>query len=103
MLCRWHIVCFAHDGKIKPWGHALSPEEIVTALQTTPHDQLASIAATLHHGNEVHNVAAMSDAELIKFIQSANIEASHTGPIAFGGYFFWYHRAFTASTYSQGW
>lgn len=61
---------------------------MVAALQNTPQEQLASIAATLHHGGEAHNVAAMSNAELIKFIGASDLHASQTGPIAFGGYFF---------------
>jgi len=59
-------------------------------LQTTPHNQLAAIAATLHEaGGHAQNVAAMSNAELIRLIESSpDLHASHTGPIAFGGYFF---------------
>jgi cytochrome c oxidase subunit 3 len=74
--------------KANPWGPALSHEAVAAALQNTPQTQLAAIAASLHHGTEVHNVAAMSNAELIKFIESADLHASQTGPIAFGGYFF---------------
>jgi len=74
--------------KANPWGPALPHETMLAALQATPHDQLASIAATLHHGGETHNVAAMSNPELIRFIESSGLHANHTGPIAFGGYFF---------------
>ena len=74
--------------KANPWGTAIPHEAIAAALQNTPHEQLASIAATLHQGTEVHNVAAMSNPELIKFIESSDIHANNTGPIAFGGYFF---------------
>lgn len=74
--------------KANPWGTALSHEAMISALQTTPHDQLAAIAGTLQHAGEAHNTAAMSDAQLIKFIESSGLHANHTGPIAFGGYFF---------------
>ena len=74
--------------KANPWGPELQHDAIAAALQTTPHDQLTAIAATLHHGGEAHNVTAMSDPELIKFIESAGLHANQTGPIAFGGYFF---------------
>lgn len=74
--------------KTNPWGNAVSHEAVAAALQNTPQTQLAAIAASLHHGTEVHNVAAMSNTELIKFIESADLHASQTGPIAFGGYFF---------------
>ena len=74
--------------KSNPWGTALPHEAIAAALQATPHDQLASIAATLHHTGEAHNVTAMTNAELIKFIEASDLHASKTGPIAFGGYFF---------------
>ena len=74
--------------KMNPWGAQLAHETMLTALQNTPKEQLASIAATIHHGSEVHNVAAMSNPELIKFIESSDLHVSNTGPIAFGGYFF---------------
>jgi len=76
--------------KANPWGLEVAHESVLAALQKTPHDQLASIAATLHHGAESagHNVAAMSDAELISFIQSSGLHVTNPGPIAFGGYFF---------------
>ena len=74
--------------KANPWGTALSHEAMAAALQTTPHNQLASIAATLHNNGAAHNVHAMSNPELIKFIESSGLHANNTGPIAFGGYFF---------------
>ena len=77
--------------KANPWGEALSPQAITTALQNTSNQQLAAIAATLHHsgvGAAHHDLAALSNADLIKTIQDAGIQAAHTGPIAFGGYFF---------------
>ena len=74
--------------KANPWGHELSHEAMMTALQSTPHDQLAKIAATLQHGGESHNMGSMQNAELISMIQSSGLHATHTGPIAFGGYFF---------------
>ena len=74
--------------KSNPWGTPLPHEAMVAALQNTPKDQLASIAATLHQAGEAHNLPAMSNAELIKFIESSGLHANNTGPIAFGGYFF---------------
>ncbi|MBP6024621.1 MAG: cytochrome c oxidase subunit 3 [Ferruginibacter sp.] len=77
--------------KSNPWGAEVPHEAIAAALQTTPHDQLAAIASTLHHGAESgvhHNVASMTNAELINTIQAANIEVSHVGRPAFGSYFF---------------
>jgi cytochrome c oxidase subunit III len=75
--------------KGNPWGEALPHEAIAAALQKTPHDQLLSIAGTLHHeGGVHHDLTKMSDSELIKMIQAANIHVTHTGPRAFGGYFF---------------
>lgn len=72
-----------------PWGAAVPHEAIAAALQKTPHDQLVSIAGTLHHeGGVHHDLAKMSDGELVKMIQAANIHVSQTGPRAFGGYFF---------------
>src|SRR5207249_3385255 len=76
--------------KSNPWGLEVDHGTMLAALQKTPHDHLVSIAATLHHGTEgaAHNVATMSDAELISFIQSSDFHVSYPGPIAFGGYFF---------------
>jgi len=77
--------------KSNPWGTEVPHEAIAAALQTTPHDQLAAIASTLHHGAESgvhHNVASMTNAELINTIQAANIEVSNVGRPAFGSYFF---------------
>lgn len=77
--------------KSNPWGAALAPDAIAAALQTTPHSQLTEIASSLQHAGEAPNagnVAAMSDPDLVRFIQSSDLHASHTGPIAFGGYFF---------------
>jgi cytochrome c oxidase subunit III len=77
--------------KSNPWGEALSTQAIATALQNTSNQQLTAIAATLHHagvGAAHHDLAALSNTDLIKSIQDAGIQAAHTGPIAFGGYFF---------------
>lgn len=74
--------------KSNPWGAHLSEEAIAAALQKTPSNQLAAIAATLHHGAGEAHSAALPNAELIRQIQAAGIHATQTGPIAFGGYFF---------------
>jgi cytochrome c oxidase subunit III len=76
--------------RLNPWGNELGHEAMLAALQTTPHDQLAAIASTLHHGGEAaaHNVAELSNNELVEMITKSGIHVNHTGPIAFGGYFF---------------
>ena len=74
--------------KANPWGPTVPHEAMLTALQNTPHNQMVQIAGTLHETGGSHSVAAMSDAELVKMIQSAGVHASQPGPIAFGGYFF---------------
>lgn len=74
--------------KSNPWGAHLSTEAIAAALQKTPTDQLAAIAATLHHGGGEAHTTVLNNAELIQQIQAAGIHATQTGPIAFGGYFF---------------
>lgn len=75
--------------KSNPFGTPLTHEAMLAALQNTPQEQLAAIAATLHQTTgEAHNTAAMSSGELIKFIESSGLHANHAGPIAFGGYFF---------------
>jgi len=74
--------------KSNPFGTPLGHEAMIAALQNTPKEQLASIAATIYVAGETHNVAAMSNGELIKFIEASGIHANNAGPIAFGGYFF---------------
>ena len=74
-----------------PWGVPLDHEAIHAALSRTPHVQLASIAGTIHEGG-VHEtmkeLMAKTDQDLISTIQAANLHITHTGPKAFGGYFF---------------
>src|SRR4051812_48014675 len=45
-----------------PWGMDLPHHEALAALQKTPHDQLVSIASSLHHGAEhgASNLSALS-------------------------------------------
>ncbi len=74
--------------KMNPWGTEVSHEAMLAALQNTPHEQLAAIASTLHHGGEHTDISALTDAQLIDTIKAAGIQVNHTGPIAFGGYFF---------------
>jgi len=74
-----------------PWGTAVSHEAMIAALQNTPHDQLVSIASTLHHAAETgvhHDAATLSSAELINTIQASHVEVSNVGRPAFGSYFF---------------
>jgi cytochrome c oxidase subunit 3 len=76
--------------KMNPWGHELTQPEFIAALQKTPHEQLLKIASTLHHeaAAGAHSLAAVPDAQLVQQISASGIQATHTGPIAFGGYFF---------------
>jgi cytochrome c oxidase subunit 3 len=78
--------------KMNPWGEALSNTELMGALQKTSHQQLVAIASTLHHGGAEaaahHATSKLTNQELINQIASSGLHATHTGPIAFGGYFF---------------
>ena len=76
--------------KSNPWGTELSHEAMLAALQITPHDQLVTIASTLHHGAAAaaENVSALSNTELVNHIAASGLHATNRGPIAFGGYFF---------------
>ena len=74
--------------RMNPWGSAVPHEAIIAALQKTPQDQLVNIASTIHHEGAAHNVAEMSNTQLVDMIQAAGVHVNHTGPIAFGGYFF---------------
>jgi cytochrome c oxidase subunit III len=89
MLDNGTLGTIATTVKGNPWGAAVPTDVAMAALQKTPHDQLVSIANTLHHsGGAHHDVAKMADGELVKMIQAANVHVSNTGPRAFGGYFF---------------
>lgn len=74
--------------RMNPWGDEIPHEAMLAALKTTPQDQLINIASTIHHEGASHNLAEMSNAQLVDMISAAGIHANHTGPIAFGGYFF---------------
>ncbi len=77
--------------KSNPWGSPVAHDAMLAALQTTPHDQLVSIASTLHHSADAglhHDLSTVSNAELINTIKAANIEVSNVGRPAFGSYFF---------------
>ena len=74
--------------RMNPWGAEIPHEAMLAALKTTPQDQLVNIASTIHHEGVSHNLAEMSNTQLIDMISAAGIHANHTGPIAFGGYFF---------------
>ena len=77
--------------KMNPWGADLSHTEMMAALQKTSHEQLVAIASTLHHGTEAaghHTATALTNQQLIAQISASGLHATHTGPIAFGGYFF---------------
>lgn len=76
--------------KTNPWGAAVDHDAIATALKNTSHENLVAIASTLNHGADAahHNTHALSHEQLISTIQAANIHVNHTGPVAFGGYFF---------------
>jgi cytochrome c oxidase subunit III len=77
-----------------PWGLPAAHEAMVAALQKTPHDQLVNIANTIHHagaevaGHNAHNVTAMSNAELINMLSTADLHVNNVGRPAFGSYFF---------------
>ncbi len=75
-----------------PWGTPAAQDAMIAALQKTPHDQLVNIANTIHHagaeGHSIHNVAAMSNAQLTSMISAADLHVSNVGRPAFGSYFF---------------
>ena len=74
--------------RMNPWGSEIPHEAMLAALKTTPQDQLINIASTIHHEGASHNLAEMSNTQLVDMISAAGIHANNTGPIAFGGYFF---------------
>ncbi len=74
--------------RMNPWGAEIPHEAMLAALKTTPQDQLINIASTIHHEGASHNLAEMSNTQLVDMISAAGIHANNTGPIAFGGYFF---------------
>jgi cytochrome c oxidase subunit 3 len=91
-------VTLMHDGtlatlattvKSNPWGTAVAHDQVLIALQKTPHDQLINIVNSLSHGGGAHHdAAAMSHSELISTIQAADLHVNTVGRPAFGSYFF---------------
>ncbi len=76
-----------------PWGLPATHDAMLAALQKTPHDQLVSIANTLHHGgteaaHTAHNTAAMTNDALAKMISTSDLHVNNVGRPAFGSYFF---------------
>ncbi len=74
-----------------PWGLPLSHEALQAALQKTSHGQLVAIASTIHESGVHHTTEELmlkTNSELSGMISAANIHITHTGPRAFGGYFF---------------
>lgn len=99
----WHLitgehVTLLHDGtlatvtttiKANPWGTAVPANQVLEALQKTPHDQLVNIANSLSHGGSAaHNLSGLSNAELINTIQASELHVNNLGRPAFGNYFF---------------
>ena len=78
-----------------PWGSAVPHENIMAALQKTPHESLVNIANSLHHAgasaaeHTTHAAAKMSNSELTTLISStADLHVNNVGRPAFGSYFF---------------
>ncbi|MEP6673571.1 MAG: cytochrome c oxidase subunit 3 [Ferruginibacter sp.] len=79
--------------KSNPWGPEVPHEAIAAALMKTPHEHLVAIASTIHEsGATPASLSAMTDVNLVNTIEEAvkggELHIAHTGPIAFGGYFF---------------
>jgi cytochrome c oxidase subunit 3 len=77
--------------RINPWGDLAAPADVTAAIQNTPREVLEKLALLGGHGHEdaAHaNVAALSNAELIKSINFESLHIRENGPVAFGGYFF---------------
>ncbi len=76
-----------------PWGLPATHDAMLAALQKTPHDQLVSIANTLHQGgteaaHTAHNTATMTNDALAKMISTSDLHVNNVGRPAFGSYFF---------------
>jgi cytochrome c oxidase subunit 3 len=92
-------IAYLHDNTLSvlpttvssnPWGTpVLSHDSIMTALQHTPHVQLADIAKSLVETGPKPNTEAMSNPDLINMITaSPDFHVSNVGRPAFGSYFF---------------
>lgn len=97
-LLTGHHIAMLKDGTLStmhtsimgnPFGSALTHEEILNALNSTPHDQLVAIAGTLEHaGGASGDLSSLTNQDLINQISSAGIHANHQGVVSFGGFFF---------------
>ena len=96
LLTGEHIVLA--DGKLdmiaqnmrgNPWGKLVENSTAITAaLNNTPHEALVNIVHSQHHANTAAELSTLSDAQLRKLVDLAEVHIREKGPVAFGGYFF---------------
>ena len=97
-----HLITGEHivlaDGKLdfigqnmrgNPWGKLVENSTAITAaLNNTQHDALVSIVHSQHHANTMAELSTLTDPQLRKLIDLAEVHIREKGPVAFGGYFF---------------
>ena len=96
-----HLITGEHvvlaDGKLdiigqtmrgNPWGALVPEDQVMAALQNTPHETLLQLSQLNHHGAAAADHGALSHDQLLKSIQVAELHVREKGPVAFGGYFF---------------
>ena len=71
-----------------PWGVAIHGQEVVQALNNTPHEGLVNLAHMENHSMDHHQLNALSDTQLRGMINTAEMHVRSEGPVAFGGFFF---------------
>ncbi len=90
VLMNGHLEVIGQTTKINPWGHVIeNTSQLQQALAaTTDHNTLVSLAGMHGHEFTHEQLGAMSNAELMKHINLAELHVRETGPVAFGGFFY---------------
>jgi len=76
------------QNRINPWGHMIHGHELTEALSKTPHDVLVKLVGMENHEQTHEQLARLSDGQLRGMINAAELHVRHTGPVAFGGFFY---------------
>jgi cytochrome c oxidase subunit 3 len=100
-----HLITGEHavllEGKIEfvgqtttgnPWGQLVEGQQLIAALQNSSQHSLATLAHESHaaaFASMSHEqLMGMPKDQLVNGLKDAELHIRHTGPIAFGGYFF---------------
>jgi cytochrome c oxidase subunit III len=88
VLINGQIDLVGQTTRINPWGQLIHGHELTEALSKTPHDVLVKLVGMENHEQTHEQLARLSDGQLRGMINTAELHIRHTGPVAFGGFFY---------------